>query len=320
MELNSYNCSLVGNHLVEAGAGTGKTYNIQILFMRLLLQGVPITEILVVTFTELATAELRDRLRRILSETLNACIQFTIDGSLPDDNAQILPFFDSTACPEAIMENNAEEILKRLKIAQQSFDDAPVSTIHGFCSRMLNENAFESGLRYGMKPRTDVSDLVFKALNDFCRQECYLPKGETTEVSNAIRAIQEAVGCRPDTLQQSLSPLLSGGNAIPNWGDYDWCNKIVTTETIAKRRAELEAEFPSLFDQLIDIQNLNGLLSTDVLNQEGRDFFGGDNLIILSELFRIRHPKAVSVTVKAFERMTTKKETSPSVFANNLMR
>ena len=308
MELDSYKCPLIGNHLVEAGAGTGKTYNIQILFMRMLLQGVPITEILVVTFTELATAELRDRLRRILSETLNACIQFTIDGSLPDDNAQILPFFDSTACPEAIMENNAEEVLKNLKTAQQSFDDAPVSTIHGFCSRMLNENAFESGLRYGMKPRTDVSDLVFKALNDFCRQECYLPKGETTAVSNAIRAMQEAVGCRPDTLQQSLSPLLSGGNAIPNWGDYDWCSSNVSKDIINKRRTELEAEFPSLFDQLIDIQNLNGLLSTDVLNQDGRDFFGGDNLVILSELFRIRHPKAISETVRAFERMTTKKD------------
>ncbi len=112
MELNSYNCSLVGNHLVEAGAGTGKTYNIQILFMRLLLQGVPITEILVVTFTELATAELRDRLRKILSDTLNACIRFKADGSLPEGNAQILPFFDSTACPNAITETKSDKVLE----------------------------------------------------------------------------------------------------------------------------------------------------------------------------------------------------------------
>ncbi len=45
MELDSYKCSLVGNHLVEAGAGTGKTYNIQILFMRMLLQGVRLQSI-----------------------------------------------------------------------------------------------------------------------------------------------------------------------------------------------------------------------------------------------------------------------------------
>ena len=129
MELNSYKCPLIGNHLVEAGAGTGKTYNIQILFIRLLLQGIPITEILVVTYTELATAELRDRLRRILSEMTNACLQFKADRSLPDCNDQILPFFDSTLCPEAITESNVADMLKRLKAAQQSFDDAPVSTI-----------------------------------------------------------------------------------------------------------------------------------------------------------------------------------------------
>ena len=307
MELDSYNCSLVGNHLVEAGAGTGKTYNIQILFMRMLLQGVPITEILVVTFTELATAELRDRLRRILSETIDACSHFKTNGSLPD-NRQILPFFDTVLCKDAITQTNVDDVQKRLKTAQQAFDEAPISTIHGFCSRMLNENAFESGLRYGMKPRTDVSDLIFKALNDFCRQECYLSKGGTTDQSNAIRAMQEAAGCRPDVLQKSLEPLLSGGNAIPNWGDYDWCNQNTSTDTISKRRSELEAEFPLLFDQLIDIKSLMGYLQADILNQEGRDFFGGDNLVILSELFRIRHPKAAVETARAYDRMTSKKE------------
>ena len=242
MELDSYKCSLVGNHLVEAGAGTGKTYNIQILFMRMLLQGIPITEILVVTFTELATAELRDRLRRILSETIDACSQFKTNKPLPD-NRQILPFFDTALCDDAITHANVDDVLKHLKTAQQAFDDAPVSTIHGFCSRMLNENAFESGLRYGLKPRTDVSDLVFKALNDFCRQECYLSKGGTTDQSNAIRAMQEAAGCRPDVLQKSLEPLLSGGNAIPNWGEYDWCDSNTPTDVITTRRASLEGSF-----------------------------------------------------------------------------
>ncbi|MBR6073858.1 MAG: UvrD-helicase domain-containing protein, partial [Victivallales bacterium] len=280
---------------------------IQILFMRMLLQGVPITEILVVTFTELATAELRDRLRRILSETINACSQFKTNDSLPY-NRQILPFFDAALCNDAITHANIDDVLKHLKTAQQAFDDAPVSTIHGFCSRMLNENAFESGLRYGMKPRTDVSDLVFKALNDFCRQECYLSKGETTDQSNAIRAMQEAAGCRPDVLQKSLEPLLSGGNAIPNWGDYDWGDLNTPADAITNRRRELEAEFPLLFDQLIAIKDLAECVSSSILNKDGRDFFENDNLLILSELFRICHPKAISETIKAFEQMTSKKD------------
>ena len=307
MELDSYKCSLVGNHLVEAGAGTGKTYNIQILFMRMLLQGVPITEILVVTFTELATAELRDRLRRILSETIDACSQFKTNGSLPD-NRQILPFFDTALCKDAITHANVDDVLKHLKTAEQAFDDAPVSTIHGFCSRMLNENAFESGLRYGLKPRTDVTDLVFKALNDFCRQECYLPKGSTTDQSNAIHAMQEAAGCRPDVLQKSLEPLLSGGNAIPNWGDYDWSDLNTPADAITNRRRELEAEFPLLFDQLIAIKDLAECVSSSILNKDGRAFFENDNLLILSELFRIRHSKAVAEAVRAIEQMTRKKD------------
>ena len=307
MELDSYKCSLVGNHLVEAGAGTGKTYNIQILFMRMLLQGIPITEILVVTFTELATAELRDRLRRILSETIDACSQFKTNGSLPD-NRQILPFFDTALCKDAITHANVDDVLKHLKTAEQAFDDAPVSTIHGFCSRMLNENAFESGLRYGLKPRTDVTDLVFKALNDFCRQECYLPKGSTTDQSNAIHAMQEAAGCRPDVLQKSLEPLLSGGNAIPNWGDYDWSDLNTPADAITNRRRELEAEFPLLFDQLIAIKDLAECVSSSILNKDGRAFFENDNLLILSELFRIRHSKAVAEAVRAIEQMTRKKD------------
>ncbi len=322
MELDSYKCSLVGNHLVEAGAGTGKTYNIQILFMRMLLQGVPITEILVVTFTELATAELRDRLRRILSETIDACSQFKTNGSLPD-NRQILPFFDTALCKDAITHANVDDVLKHLKTAQQAFDDAPVSTIHGFCSRMLNENAFESGLRYGLKPRTDVSDLVFKALNDFCRQECYLSKGSTTDQSNAIRAMQEAAGCRPDVLQKSLEPLLSGGNAIPNWGEYDWCDSNTPTDVITTRRATLEGSFLKFFDEPIDIESLVNCVKGYPLNKAGQEFFNQDNLVVLSELFRIRHPSAITKSMDALnnsdkwlEKRGKNKTLAPQRFAS----
>lgn len=57
-----------GTTLVEASAGTGKTYSIQSAYLRLVLEGYPVTDILVVTFTDAATAELRDRLRSVLEE------------------------------------------------------------------------------------------------------------------------------------------------------------------------------------------------------------------------------------------------------------
>ena len=70
-ELNAMTVSLEGTHLIEAAAGTGKTYNIQTLVARLLLEKrIPIDKILVVTYTDLATGELRNRLHTILRNWL----------------------------------------------------------------------------------------------------------------------------------------------------------------------------------------------------------------------------------------------------------
>ena len=69
-ELNSFECELNGTHLVEAAAGTGKTYNIQNLVVRLLLEKtLTIDNIAVTTFTEAAADELRSRLRKVINET-----------------------------------------------------------------------------------------------------------------------------------------------------------------------------------------------------------------------------------------------------------
>ncbi|MCK5529199.1 MAG: UvrD-helicase domain-containing protein, partial [Kiritimatiellae bacterium] len=58
-----------GTNLIEASAGTGKTYSIQTLFLRLVItEGIPVQKILVVTFTEAATKELRERLRSIMEK------------------------------------------------------------------------------------------------------------------------------------------------------------------------------------------------------------------------------------------------------------
>ena len=69
--LDSTSCPLNGVCMIEAAAGTGKTYNIQNLVLRLILeQDIPISGILVVTFTEAATAELRTRIRWVYAEML----------------------------------------------------------------------------------------------------------------------------------------------------------------------------------------------------------------------------------------------------------
>src|SRR5689334_18643528 len=117
-----------GFTVIEASAGTGKTTTISAIVLRLLAeQGMPIGKILVTTYTELATAELRGRIRETIADALGQ---------------KRLPFV------EEIVHNTRDrkQLERRLKIARESFDQAPIFTIHGSCARVLAARAFASGI------------------------------------------------------------------------------------------------------------------------------------------------------------------------------
>ncbi len=119
--------------VIEAGAGTGKTRAIEDIALDLLL-ATPCTieEILVVTFTEKATAELRGRIRALL--------EAIISGTAPTDEA-------SAAETREIDETGR----RKLEAALFSFDRAPIYTIHGFCQRILTELAFDTGAGFQLE-------------------------------------------------------------------------------------------------------------------------------------------------------------------------
>lgn len=134
--------------LLEASAGTGKTYQIAGIFLRLVAEyGLSVEHILTITFTNAATAELRERIRarlRLGLDTLRG-------GPLPDGDVVIerleqLP--------------NRDQVEKRLEDALRAFDLAPISTIHGFAQRMLSELAFDSGQDTGLELVTDAGEVV----------------------------------------------------------------------------------------------------------------------------------------------------------------
>lgn len=129
---------LAGTHLIEASAGTGKTYTITTLVLRLLLEkGLEIEDLLIVTFTRAATAELRDRIWARLRAARAAFDRAARDPGAP------APADPAVAALVAAVPAVAGR--DRLTRAMQGFDRAAISTIHGFCQRMLQENAFESG-------------------------------------------------------------------------------------------------------------------------------------------------------------------------------
>ena len=148
-----------GVTLIEASAGTGKTYSITGLILRLVLEKhLKIRDILAVTFTEAATEELRDRVRRRLQVALEDLRRRVSDDPI------VRAFLKSGDISTGIRE---------LDIALQSFDEAQIFTIHGFCQRMLNDHAFESGTRFDTALVTDPKPLFEEIARDFWRLRFY---------------------------------------------------------------------------------------------------------------------------------------------------
>ena len=163
---------LTGSRLIEASAGTGKTFTISALYVRLVLghggearsfgRALLPPEILVVTFTEAATQELRDRIRTRLAQSAR---HFRGELADPDDLLVALrneyPPADWPRCA------------LRLDTAAQWMDEAAVSTIHSWCQRMLREHAFDSGCLFDEELMANETALRIEAAHDYWRQQVY---------------------------------------------------------------------------------------------------------------------------------------------------
>ena len=151
---------LSGTRLIEASAGTGKTYTIAGLFIRLLLEkAMTVDQILVVTYTKAATAELKTRIHGRIAEARDAFLS----GNPSDDLvARLL---------ERMPDNRRAARL--LDDALTDFDRAAIFTIHGFCQRILHENAFETGNLYDSELITDSQGLRREIAEDFWRIHFY---------------------------------------------------------------------------------------------------------------------------------------------------
>ena len=157
-QLKVHEVPLAGRVLIEASAGTGKTFNITGLYARLVLgasiapgepaynaqKGLLPEGILVVTFTKAATAELKDRIRLRLAQLT----QTFVEQAPVQVNGLDEPF-----CAEVWSRVVAEQLdpaplLAQLRLALATLDCAAISTIHSFCQRLLTEQAFEAGFDF----------------------------------------------------------------------------------------------------------------------------------------------------------------------------
>lgn len=268
---------LWGSRLIEASAGTGKTYTIAALYLRLVLghgergtasldaayppdvdmgflegakppqeatafrEALTPPKILVVTFTEAATLELRDRIRARLAEAAaffrasaeaveaGADLDVLVPGSVPDQDLvggqpapdvasagevlAVLPKADPflQGLRDAYPASQWSERAHTLQLAAEWMDESAISTIHGWCNRMLREHAFDSRGLFNQTLSTDTSELLAEACRDYWRNFC---QGLPLEAARVL----QGWWADPDALQKEVQSLLSDLDALSGEG------------------------------------------------------------------------------------------------------
>jgi exodeoxyribonuclease V beta subunit len=206
---------LCGTSLIEASAGTGKTWTISGLYLRLVAEkGLAVEQILTVTFTRAATAELRERIRARLQGMTDTLAGREAGDELCATLARRL------ADPELAR--------RRLAAALASFDDAAVYTIHGFCQRALAERAFSSGTPFRSDILANVCAVLEAVVQDFWRREIVRPGTLPPELHERFVAYLLARGVTPQSLAAWTGRLLGkhgmgieAGDAAHDPGEAD---------------------------------------------------------------------------------------------------
>jgi len=228
-EFDVFDCSLDGINLIEASAGTGKTWNICGLYLRLLLErGLDVQKILVVTFTNAATAELRERVRARIVET----VAWLRDSGRANSSGD--PFVQNLLqAVERRTGTSREQLTLTLDQALQYFDEAAIFTIHGFCQRALADTPFSAGLPFTLEFVTDDSEMSMEAVRDFWRRRV-----ADDTCSAALAAHLQSVGDTPEKYAKLLVRSLAKPLAKNLWpAGLDMPAQIDTTAVTAAYEA-----------------------------------------------------------------------------------
>ncbi len=217
--LDALTFPLRGIRLIEASAGTGKTYTIANLYLRLLLglgrdRPLSVDSILVVTFTTAATEELRERVRQRIVLAYDA---FLLGASEDAFIAGLIAAMPDAGAACALLD-----------AARRQMDEASIYTIHGFCHRALSDNAFDSGSAFELELIIDETLLQQQAAEDFWRQRLATLDADTA-------SLLPRNWKSPETLLREVTPYLGSQQLIIE-PEVDW-----SADAVAALRAEVEA-------------------------------------------------------------------------------
>ena len=164
--------TLEGPHLVEASAGTGKTHNIQNIYARLIAEkGFRVAQVQVMTFTEAATKELRARVRAMLSNMARFLVGKT-EGMDQEEQERLAKLRECARANIGGSGTDADAAARaRVELALMEFDQAAISTIHGFCRRALVRFAFETDSAFRTEFADTKNEDLSRRVRDWWRRE-----------------------------------------------------------------------------------------------------------------------------------------------------
>ena len=289
--LDIHRFPLTGQSLIEASAGTGKTWTINQLYRRILLghgelpqpggHRLGSADILVVTFTNAATEELRGRIRSGLREAFENLLSEESSGKIPDKD--IARWIKEMRAGGDVDLNDIRDWLQ-LNLAQM--DEAPVSTIHGFSARMLKRFAFDSRTGFNLSVETENQPYLQQACEDVWRQFCYPADQKTL-------AYVTGQFSGPDSLFSHYRNWVAKPDlkVIPeNNGDFSDNFSALSDhfETAARLWAEIgrEAVQDLIFSAAINKSSYKSNTVPNWLNEVEQYFLAGDAAQIPKNLFR----------------------------------
>ena len=291
-----------GLRLLEASAGTGKTFALAHLVLRLLSEGetpLQVEQLLVVTFTEAAAAELRDRITRRLQDALRL-----LQGADSSDADSPLQDWLNTR-----KNSDHRKLEGHLLLALERLDRADITTIHGFCRRTLQRQALEAGLGPSVALESQSHERREQLVHDYWHQQV-LPLPQTL-----LAGLQQR-GVDPDSLIRILSnldsdpslqldPLPEGVSAerpLPAQLGQLWNERWMNFLSLWQERAEsLEQGFATA---AVEFKSLGAPYSPyrlkpksdrlnkvqDWINSLGETIPGYDDLLAQSDLQKYFHP------------------------------
>lgn len=185
--------------LLPASAGTGKTFRIVDLLLSLVVEeGQDLDRVVVVTFTEAAAGELRDRIRQRLADARDGLEHRSTGRSWDGPDPVLRDWVE-----RQVVSERASHCLVRLQSTLTAFDTACITTLHGFCTRVLTEAAFEAGAPFATELIGDAKTVARDVVADFWLRHTWDAPPATLRSFDALRITRRSL---LDLAEKAMNP------------------------------------------------------------------------------------------------------------------